>query len=95
MVSGRAVPGFACSAGGTLYPVSVLPAWLKPFSAALPITYGLEAMRQVLLNGAGIFEVRRQLLTLALFSILLLALGIFALYASLKVARKEGSLLHY
>lgn len=81
--------------GGMLYPVSVLPAWLKPFSAMLPITHGLEALRQVLLNGAGIFEIRRQLLILALFSILLLAIGIYALYASLKLARKEGSLLHY
>ncbi|MDO8947200.1 MAG: ABC transporter permease [Desulfocapsaceae bacterium] len=81
--------------GGMLYPVSVLPAWLKPFSAMLPITHGLEAMRQVLLNGAGIVEIRKQLLILALFSILLLAIGIYALYASLKVARKEGSLLHY
>lgn len=81
--------------GGMLYPVSVLPAWLKPFSAMLPITHGLEAMRQVLLNGAGIFEIRKQLIILALFSILLLAIGIYALYASLKVARKEGSLLHY
>ena len=81
--------------GGVLYPVAILPAWLKPFSALLPITYGLESMRQVLLNGAGLSDIRTQLFILLVFSVVLLTAGIGSVYFGLRVARKEGSLLHY
>ena len=81
--------------GGVMYPVTVLPAWLKPFSSILPITHGLEAIRQVLLNGAGIMDIRKQLLILAVLSILSLATGLISIYYGLKIARTEGSLLHY
>ncbi len=81
--------------GGVLYPVAVLPGWLKPISALLPITHGLEAMRQVLLNGASLADIRTQLLILLVFSVVLLTIGIGSIYFGLRVARKEGSLLHY
>ena len=81
--------------GGVLYPVAVLPSWLKPFSDLLPLTHGLEAMRQILLNGAGMEDIRRQLVILLIFSVILLTTGISSIYYGLRVARKEGSLLHY
>ncbi len=81
--------------GGVVYPVSVLPKWLLPFSDILPVTHGLEAIRQVLLNGAGIVEIRRQLVILCLLSLLFVALGSVSIYYGLKIAKKEGSLLHY
>lgn len=81
--------------GGVLYPVAVLPAWLKPISALLPITHGLEAMRQVLLNGAGLRDIQMQLFILLIFSVVLLSTGIGSIYFGLRVARKEGSLLYY
>jgi ABC-2 type transport system permease protein len=40
--------------GGVLYPVSVLPSWLQPFANLFPITHALEAIRQILLNGAAL-----------------------------------------
>ena len=81
--------------GGVMYPVSILPHWLKPFSAILPITHGLEAIRQVLLNGVGIYEIKKELLVLALLSSITLAIGSITIYHGLKVAKKEGTLLHY
>ncbi|AGF78339.1 ABC-type multidrug transport system, permease component [Desulfocapsa sulfexigens DSM 10523] len=81
--------------GGVMYPVTVLPGWLKPFSVILPITHGLEAIRQILLNGAGIIDVHNQLLFLAILSIVSLATGFVSIYYGLKVAKNEGSLLHY
>ncbi len=81
--------------GGMLYPVSLLPGWLQPFSTIFPMTHGLEALRQVLLNGASLADIRRQIIILALFSIALMTTGIYSLWMSLKIARKEGSLLHY
>ncbi|RUM41570.1 MAG: ABC transporter permease [Desulfocapsa sp.] len=81
--------------GGVMYPVTVLPSWLKPFSVILPITHGLEAIRQVLLNGEGFMDIRPQLLILAILSVLSLATGIVSIYSALKIAKREGSLLHY
>lgn len=81
--------------GGVIYPVTVLPEWLKPLSAILPITHGLEAIRQILLNGAGIDDIRKQLFILAVLSVFSLAAGLFSIYYGLQVAKKEGSLIHY
>jgi ABC-2 type transport system permease protein len=81
--------------GGVMYPVSVLPDWLTPFSMVLPITHGLEAIRQVLLNGVGISSIYKQLLILGILSFFSLATGMFSIYYGLKIAKKEGSLLHY
>ncbi len=81
--------------GGVFYPVSVLPAWLKPFSFLLPITHALEAMRQVLLNGAGLGAVINEITILSLFVMILLPTGLQSFGYGLKIARKEGSLIHY
>ncbi len=81
--------------GGVMYPVSVLPEWLQPFSAILPITHGLEAIRQILLMGAGFQIIHTQLFYLAILSLFSLVFGLISIYYGLNVARKEGSLLHY
>ena len=81
--------------GGVLYPISVLPVWLKPVSHLLPITHGLEAMRRILLNGASLFEVGDQILALCLFTIILFPLGLGIFTHGLKMARHDGSLIHY
>ena len=81
--------------GGVMYPVTVLPGWLKPFSTILPITHGLEAIRQILLNGAGLTDIHRQLLFLAILSVFSLVTGMVSIYYGLRIAKKEGSLLHY
>ncbi|MDH5523383.1 MAG: ABC transporter permease [Desulfobulbaceae bacterium] len=81
--------------GGVLYPVSVLPAWLIPFSSVLPITHGLEAMRRILLNGAGIQDVIGQWNILFWLSLAFMGIGCGSIYYGLKIAKKDGSLLHY
>ena len=81
--------------GGVIYPVSVLPSWLEPYAYLLPITHALEAMRQILLNGATLGTVYNKALILAVFTALLLPLGLWAFGYGLKIARKEGSLIHY
>jgi ABC-2 type transport system permease protein len=81
--------------GGVIYPVSVLPSWLQPYSYLLPITHALEAIRQLLLNGASFAAVYKQILILSLFAGILLPLGLTAFGYGLKMAKKEGSLIHY
>jgi len=81
--------------GGVLYPVSILPSWLEPYAYLLPITHALEAMRQILLNGATLQNVIHEAQILLIFTVLLLPLGLSAFGYGLKIARKEGSLVHY
>lgn len=81
--------------GGVFYPVDILPSWLEPFSQILPITHALEAMRQILINGASFAAVYNQILILAIFSALLLPIGLAAFQYGLRIAKKEGSLIHY
>ena len=80
---------------GVIYPVAILPNWLRPLSEALPVTHGLEAIRQILINGAGLSDISRQLFFLALLSLLFLSTGFGAIHYGLKIAKKEGSLLQY
>jgi ABC-2 type transport system permease protein len=81
--------------GGVLYPVQVLPDWIKPVSQLLPITHGLEAMRQILINNGGFAEISQHLLILFCFTLLFMGGGIISIIMAVRIARKEGSLLHY
>jgi ABC-2 type transport system permease protein len=81
--------------GGVFYPVHILPSWLQPFSLFLPITHALEALRQILINGASFAAVYDKVLILAVFSALLLPAGLAAFRYGLTIAKKEGSLIHY
>jgi ABC-2 type transport system permease protein len=81
--------------GGVFYPVDILPAWLVPLAQLLPITHALEAMRQILLNGASFAFISEKVLILVLFSAILIPMGLAAFGYGLKIAKREGSLLHY
>ncbi len=81
--------------GGVFYPVDVLPGWLSPLSQLLPVTHALEALRQVVLNGAALGAVLHQILILSLFALLLLPLGFVTFNYGLTVAKREASLIHY
>ncbi len=54
---------------GTIFPIDVLPVYLKDFSWVLPLRYGIEATRDVMINGNGIghFPLLRDLLVIAGF----------------------------
>jgi ABC-2 type transport system permease protein len=81
--------------GGVFYPVTVLPSWLEPLSDLLPITHALEAMRQILLNGATLGAVSDKAAILALFAAILLPIGLGAFAYGLRTAKIDGSLIHY
>jgi len=52
-------------------------------------------MRLALLQGAGFDQLRRDLLALGLFCVVLLPLGLFAFSWAVRLARRDGSLTHY
>jgi ABC-2 type transport system permease protein len=80
---------------GVYYPVSVLPVWLEPISRAIPLTYGLDAMRLAMLQGYSIYELRNDIFVLLGFTIVLTPLAFFIFKKALQRAKKEGSLIQY
>lgn len=61
---------------GALYPINNLPAWLGPLVAIDPVTYGVDALRAVLL-GASSFPLLLDIGVLAAFTAVMVALGGF------------------
>ena len=66
------LPQFLLS--GTFFSVEAFPTWLQPISRALPLTYLNDAMRQVAFEGAGLWDVKQQILIMLIWGI-----GIYAL----------------
>ncbi|MEQ9011602.1 ABC transporter permease [Algiphilus sp.] len=60
---------------GVFYSIDEAPQWLQGLAQWLPLTHILDAARAIMLDGAGLWEVRGALLALAAMSIALLVLG--------------------
>ena len=81
--------------GGVLYPVTVLPEWLRQASALLPITYAIQGMRASLLLGAPWSELWRSLGPLLLFAVILLPLSLLSFQYATRRTQITGSLVQY
>ncbi|HVT41084.1 MAG TPA: ABC transporter permease [Gemmatimonadaceae bacterium] len=81
--------------GGTYYPTHVIPGWLEGVSGLLPMTYGLRALRGVLLEGLPFAGVARDVAVLAAFAVVLTVASVLAFRAALKYAKRTGSLAQY
>ncbi len=65
------LPQFLLS--GTFFSIDAFPEWLQPISRALPLTYLNDAMRKVAFEGAGLWDVKHQILIMVIWGI-----GIYA-----------------
>ncbi len=63
--------------GGLFTPVDSMPGWAKTVSKLNPISYLINVMRMIILKGSGFMDVVPQLITIAVFAIILNALAIF------------------
>lgn len=81
--------------GGVYYPTHVIPSWLQSISAFLPLSYGLRALRRVVLQDASLAAVAPDLLALLAATAILTVLGVGALSAALRYARRLGTLSQY
>lgn len=61
------LPQFLLS--GTFFSIDAFPSWLQPISRALPLTYLNDAMRKVAFEGAGLWDVKHQILILSIWGI--------------------------
>lgn len=81
--------------GGVYYPTHVIPSWLEYVSAAVPLSYGLRALRRVLLEEQSTAPLWPDLGILALFIIGLFAISLVAFAMALRYARRNGTLAQY
>lgn len=81
--------------GGVLFPVSILPAWLRFFSHILPLTYSLEGIRGALLKGKGMSALGGDMLALAIISAILIPVSLVFFGLAVKHARRTGTLVKY
>ena len=78
--------------GGVYYPVSAIPSWLRVIADLTPLTYGIRALRRVLLQGDGLAAVWEDVAILAAIGAVLLLAGSLAIRVALRYARKAGTL---
>lgn len=80
---------------GTVFPVSVLPSWLRYVSYAVPLTPALQGLRLALLEGASPGGVLWYILVLLAYDVVLLPLGVAVYTYGFNRARRDGTLSEY
>jgi len=64
---------------GLFWPVESIPSFLQPLSYIIPLKYGIDAERAIMLKGWGIGEIWFEILILVIFAILTLSLSVLLL----------------
>jgi ABC-2 type transport system permease protein len=80
---------------GVFFPPQLLPEFMQNVSKILPATYGLEAIRGVLIEDNGLAEARGPILTLVMFLAVLLPISLWVFSRAVRRAKREGSLIQY
>ena len=84
---------------GVFFPTELLRDYAGPklsyISFLLPATYGLDGIRQVLIQGHGLSEAKEPLVTLLIFLAILLPFSLWVFGRAVRKAKREGSLIQY
>jgi ABC-2 type transport system permease protein len=82
---------------GSLLPISNFPGWLAAIARTLPITQGIDVLRQILLSGQSLPSTwaNGSLLWLIVNSTVYLSIGWLIFKWGERVAKQQGSLSHY
>lgn len=86
------VSPFVILLGGVYFPVATLPDPLRWAARALPLGYGMQALADAALHGAGIRDLAPQLIPLAGFAIALPFAGVRAFGWIERLVRERGEL---
>lgn len=84
--------------GGVYYPPEAIPqsiAWLERVSFVVPMTYGLRAVRRLVLDGATAADVMPDVGSMLIITAICLVVGTLAFQASFTYARRRGTLSLY
>jgi ABC-2 type transport system permease protein len=77
---------------GSQFPVQALPRYLMPISLALPLTYGFDAARGILLKTSTIIPIEYELVLLVVFMFTFVLLGMRVFNNMERTVRKRGTL---
>lgn len=80
---------------GANFPVTVLPKWLLPLSLALPLTYGFDAVRAILLKTRTLLPLNVEIAILLASMVLMIVIGLRAFYALERRVRQMGTVGQY
>lgn len=83
---------FTLLLGGVMYPVALLPDWLRIPARALPLGYAFQALADGLLRSASVGEVLPQLVPLAGFAVTLPFVGALTMRWIERLVRQRGEL---
>ena len=77
---------------GADFPVTILPKWLLPISLLIPLTYGLDAARGLLLKTNTLLSIGVEVILLIVFMFVMLGLGSWIFYRVERRVRMLGTL---
>jgi ABC-2 type transport system permease protein len=77
---------------GAYFPVSVLPEWLEAVAKVMPPRFSFDGLRAALFEGSG-WE--GDVLALAAFAVTLVPASLWAFAASMRTARRAGTIAEY
>jgi ABC-2 type transport system permease protein len=77
---------------GTMYPIALMPDWVRIPARMLPFGYGMQALVDATTKGASLADVASDLLPLAGFAVALPVLGVMAFRQLERLTRRRGSL---
>ncbi len=77
---------------GANFPVTVLPRWLLPIALALPLAYGFDAIRGVLLNTTTLLPIMLEYIIMLVFMVAMIAIGLLAFRRLERYVRRRGTL---
>ena len=60
---------------GAIFPIEILPEWLKQLTYVNPLTYGVDALRNIILK-TSVFPLSTNLLILIIFDLLMVAIAV-------------------
>jgi ABC-2 type transport system permease protein len=64
---------------GLIFPVSTQPDWLQWIAKFLPLTYGIDGIRALMLNGKGLLDIGQEIGVLSAYAVVLMILAGFSL----------------
>ena len=60
---------------GVIFPVSTLPNWLQWVAKFLPLTYGVEGIQSLMVNGKSLLDIGKDIWVLVVYAVVLMALA--------------------
>jgi ABC-2 type transport system permease protein len=77
---------------GANFPVTVLPKWLLPIALLLPLTYGFDAVRGILIGTNTLLPITLEVVLMIVFMVIMIVFGLYAFERLERYVRRRGTL---